>query len=526
MLVFALACSRPDETAVDTDVADTDTDDTDSAVETLDPEAVAAVLDATNGALRGSQASGAQVAIWLDGRVYYLGAVGFANPDGTRAIDEDTLFQIGSDTKKMTAIAVLQAVERGDLSLDDPLATAVPSLEFTGDAAPSSGITLHELLSHQSGLYDFTPWDDDPADSALAERAYGTFAAGEPAMAPSGVMWNYANPNFALAGLAAEVADGRPYADIVEQDVVAPLGLTRTFARRSEIDENAATGRGIRDFVPASEFDAFGDSTYSVGAVEPADQIDNAFLRPAGMVWSTASDMCRLAGFLVDGDPAVLRDDLREQIVSPQVLLYPSWDAESYGYGMFLLDRFSVGTSTYHATLWSHGGNTLTMTSLLYVLPEQRMAVCIQSNGYADDFSAGGIEALLQWGNLPAPVEKETPPPPLADLSKYAGAYADPTVGRIVIAQQDAGLTIAMPDLDARGYNIGTKLTPTYEDIFTFNINRSPYDLTYIDGYMRNRSFVGTPNASMVWLGAADSPGMGQPVIPEIPTSLAPLLRP
>lgn len=528
MLVLLLACGKPSvETDVDEtdETADTDdTDDTDVAdVDVDDPEAVAAVLAAAEGALEGSQASGAQIAVWRDGVVTYIGSVGFADPDGTRPIDEDTLFQVGSDTKKMTAIAVLQAVERGDLSLDDPLSVAVPELTFTAANAPAD-VTLHELMSHQSGLYDYTPWDDDPDDAALASRAYGTFAANEYAMAPAGAVWNYSNPNFALAGLAAEIAADRPWADIVEDDLFAPLGMTRSFARRSEVDGDAATGRGIKTFDPDDPFDVFAGSSYSMGSVAPAEQVDNAFIRPAGLVWSTASDMCRLAGFLVDGDAAVLRDDLRAEIYAPHVPLYPSWPIQSYGYGLFVLDEFTLGDQHYEAPFWAHGGNTLTMTSLFYVLPESRFAVCILSNGYGDELGAGAVEAMERWGRLPAPSGSGSPPPPLDDPSAYAGTYVDPRLGRIEVTAEDGDLGFAMPDLAARGVKVGRKLTPVYQDLYLARIDGADYDLTFVDGYVRNRLFVGTKGATAVSLDVDEGPAGYPVVLPDIPTSMRQLL--
>ena len=107
MLILALACSHSDDvTESETDETEVvETDDTDVVDESLDPDAVAAVLGEAERSMRreAKLATGAQIAIWRDGRVYYVGSVGAANQEGTRLIDEDTLFQVGSDTKKLTA---------------------------------------------------------------------------------------------------------------------------------------------------------------------------------------------------------------------------------------------------------------------------------------------------------------------------------------------------------------------------------------------------------------------------------------
>jgi CubicO group peptidase (beta-lactamase class C family) len=482
MLVLALACA-PSVVPVDTDP--------EPIVPTLDPAAIDAVLAAAEDGRSNNRGSGQQIAIWKNGVVYYVGAVGTA--DGARAIDEDTRFAVGSDTKKMTAIAALQAVAAGRLSTGTTVTAALPDLHFTAEHRPSAAITLHELLSHRSGLFDETPWDDDPDDASLAAYAYGPFAASEWAMSPPGALWNYSNPNFALAGLMVEASDGRAYADILEQDVAAPLGMERTVARLSELDDDAATGFGIASYAADDPFDPWSPYHATMGALAPSEQADNAFMRPAGGVWSTATDMCRLAGFLVDGDPDVLRDDLRQQIVTPQADLYPSWTPkQSYGYGMFLYPGFNLEGAYYETPFWVHGGNTLDMTSLLYVLPEKRLAVCILGNGYVDDLAPGAREAFRQWGDLPAPIDPVLPPPPSADLEKYVGTWTDPVTGPIVVAADGDGLAIRLPDVAARGHRVGRALTPVYADYFSFQVDGEDLTLAWVDGYVRNRRFVGT----------------------------------
>ena len=110
----------------------------------------------------------------------------------------------------------------------------MPDLALASDPAYFGTLTLDELLSHRSGLYDYTPWLDAPDDAHLAATIRGRFAANEYAMMPAGIAWNYANPNFALAGFVTEVLDGRPWPAIVTADVLQPLGLVHTYARRDD----------------------------------------------------------------------------------------------------------------------------------------------------------------------------------------------------------------------------------------------------------------------------------------------------
>lgn len=449
-------------------------------------------------------ATGISVAVWRDGEVIYAAGFGERDADGTPAT-ADTLYQIGSDTKKLTAIAMLQLVGAGTVSLDDTLADVVPDLAFVSDPALAGSITLHDLISHQTGLFDYTPWTMAPDDDQLAAIATGRFAQNEYAMMPAGIAWSYANPNFSIAGYVEEAIDGRAWPDLVTDEVFAPLGMAHTYARRDDAiaaEPELADGHGT--IVPGG-FDTFellgGGAPSSVGWVAPADQFDNAFTRPAGLAWSTASDQARLLGFLVDGDPDVLPDDLRVAMITPQAPVVNHADGAAYGYAMFLQDAFGNGAGDFFASpLISHGGNTLTMTSASLALPEQRVAVSVLANGADEDLNDIVLAALLAGAGdrLPAPSE---PPvvlgPPSDDLASYAGTFTDPNLGEVTITWVDDHLEISIPVLTELGSTVGPSLVPGGLDLFQFSVDGSPFQLSFYDGadgtphqYGVNRGFV------------------------------------
>ena len=206
LLAWFLGCSnQSDDPFAGESDADTDTDTDAGPITKDDEEAIVdrAALDIAN-----SNASGAQIAVWYDGHVAYHWELG-TNPGSGDPITEDMLFQIGSDTKKLTAMAVLQQEAAGTLARDDTLAAVIGDYEVAQDPGWSSAVTLHDLISHQGETYDYTPWDSAPDDSDLAARA-DVFAKQGWIHAPPGTYWNYSNTNFSLAGLAVEVASGRP----------------------------------------------------------------------------------------------------------------------------------------------------------------------------------------------------------------------------------------------------------------------------------------------------------------------------
>jgi CubicO group peptidase (beta-lactamase class C family) len=479
-LLLALACTDPGTPSDTAPEAGPDTGGRGPAP--LSDEVLAAIRRSARVDLRAATATAASVAVWKEGEIVYAEAFGSRDPDGDVPATPDTLFQIGSDTKKLTAIVALQQVARGALSLDTTLADGLPSVRFADPSVDASRITLHALLTHTSGIVDYTPWVEAPADADLAERAAGRLAAEGYAMFPSGATWSYSNAGYALAGLLAEQAAGRPYGDLLNEDLFAPLGLARTFARRDDalLEEDVAIGVGLDIPDGWDTFDPFEAPAYAFGTVPLARTWDCGFTRPAGLVWSTASDMARLAGFLVDGDPAVLDDDARAALASPHVPLYPASDSVHYGYGMMVNGEGWNGVDGYHpdVPLWSHGGNTMSMTSRFFVLPEQRIAVAILSNGYGDAFDRTAVTAMEALTELPtAGSAPELLAPPEA-IEVLAGTYHDPVAaGTLRLRWDGEALRVEAPDLVAMGFTVGETLRPVARDMLQLTVNGEALDL-------------------------------------------------
>jgi CubicO group peptidase (beta-lactamase class C family) len=481
LLLPALAC-QPDADVRDTGPGETGDTGWEPRFDAL-VEAVLADLEA-------SHAPGVSVAVLEDGVITFAAAFGSGHPDQQVDITADTLFQIGSDTKKQTAVALLQKVEQGLVSMDDTLATALPDLEFAYGPEWNDQVTLHHLLSHQGAFYDYAIWEPGEDDALLASWTYGTFAQQWFLMNPPGAFWNYSNPNFSLAGLVTEENDSRAWPDLMREDLYLPLGMERTFLRKAEViaDGDYAVGYGID---PA---------TGAMATREMETVTDHAWTRPAGLAWSTASEHLLFARFLMEGDPAVLSDELREEMFAEQVNTLYLDDELHYGYGLMVQRGRELDGAFYRVPVWSHGGNTLAFTSLLEVLPEQGYAIAILSSGYGTDFSASADAAIrsLVLEDLPEPVD---PPAYVIDTERFAlhvGAYNDPwNVGPATVTQVGDSLHIDLPVLDQYGYDYEPELIALSSDIHYIEIDGYYYDLTFIpvaegepSTYIRNRSFV------------------------------------
>ena len=138
----------------------------------------------------------------------------------------ETLFQAGSISKIFTTTLIMQLVDDGLLDLDAPILPHYPSLRLADEAA-TARVTMRHLLTHTAGFYGDRFEDygggDDAIDRAIAEfhslRQY----------TPPGEVWAYSNTGFQLAGGVAARILGTTFERAVQERVLDPLGLTRTF---------------------------------------------------------------------------------------------------------------------------------------------------------------------------------------------------------------------------------------------------------------------------------------------------------
>ncbi len=493
-----------------TDAGSTDSSTTgDTAGDGLGEDSIARIHDAVEANLGSGYATGCSVAVWRDGAVIYAEGFGTKDEAGD-PVSPDTLFQIGSDTKKMTAIALLQQVDAGGVALDTTVAELLPTLDLAASPGAFDTLSIDRLLSHRSGLFDYTPWSEAPDDGELQLRTTTTFAANEYAMMPSGVAFDYSNPNFALAGVLIETLAARPWAEVVIDDIAALLGMDHTYARRDDmlaVELDIASGFGPIYDSDLDTFDLielFSIGVTGAGWTTPEDHVDNAFTRPAGLVWSTATDMAKLAGFLVEGDESVLSDALRLQMQTGQVALLPGLDPAlaGYGYGLMAVRGLNGPQGYRDVPVVQHGGNTLDMTSTFILLPEQGVGLSILSNGAGDDMSLVAAVALEEAaaGRLPEPSDPPTlVEPPADDLSVYAGTFSHRALGVATLTWTGTQLEIDVPLLDALGAGVDPVLTPAYRDVFLMDVGGGQFDLSFYPGldatpnqYAVNRSFVFT----------------------------------
>ena len=185
--------------------------------------------------MRRQRIPGVAVAVVNKGMVTARG-YGYANLEHMVAVTDETIFQSGSLGKMLTAAAVMLQVEDRKLALTDPITTFYP------DAPPPwSAITVQHLLTHTSGIPDYTTstfdYRKDYTEDELAHLAFQ-----QKLEFPPGSRWNYSNTGYALLGFIVRKASGRFYGDVLAERIFKPLGMTtaRVISEEDVIAHRAA----------------------------------------------------------------------------------------------------------------------------------------------------------------------------------------------------------------------------------------------------------------------------------------------
>ncbi len=326
---------------------------------------------------------------------------GVTSVDDPLPVDADTLFQIASISKTITATAVMRLVERGSLDLDAPVRAYLPDLELAGEGI-AARVTLRHLVTHTGGWEGDCFEDFGPGDDALAR--YVSAMRGLAQVTPLGEIWHYSNSSFALLGRLIEVATGATYEAAVRELVLGPLGMTRTcFTAAEAITHRVAVGHVIVDERPVVARPwAFPRATI-----------------PMGGIVSTVNDLLRYARFHLDDGRAADGTRLLAAGAGARMRT-PLANAD--------LDR-SIGVSWFLREIGGvrfafHGGVAIGQQGVLMLAPERSFAIVVQTNS-----ARGGLlhQSVTTWAQAhylgvkaPEPVFVELP---RERYLEYAGRY-------------------------------------------------------------------------------------------------------
>ncbi|MGY1577647.1 serine hydrolase domain-containing protein [Streptomyces sp. MN13] len=273
-------------------------------------------------------------------------AVGVADRGTGRALADEDRFRVGSVTKTFTAVVLLQLVDEGRLKLDDPVERHLPGL------LPDDRITVRHLLSHRSGLYDYTndmfektvPGFEAVRDEVFTYRQLVDRALQHPPTDVPGSAYRYSNTNFVVAGMLVEELTGNSVAAEFRDRIFGPLGLHDTFYVHPG---TRIPGRHARGYLTPDEAGApLVDSTRQTVS----------WAQSAGAVISTTRDLNTFYSALLGGR---LTSAARLAEMTKWVKV---GDSQAYGLGLRRRD-LSCGVSVYGHTGAVQGYYTYAFTT-------------------------------------------------------------------------------------------------------------------------------------------------------------------
>ncbi len=238
---------------------------------------------------------GAVTLVATRGGVIHRQATGFDGPSGHRPLRPDTIFWIASMTKPITGTAIMMLEDEGKLRVEDSVSKYLP--EFAGLRTPEgrpANLTLQQLMTHTSGLGEFTP-QDAKAARTLAELvpAY----CRKPMLFEPGTKWKYCQSGINALGRIVEVVSGMSFDRFLEQRLLRPLGMKDTTFY--------PTARQLRRVAIPYRHEANGRFTPAkVSLLElQGGEASSRQRYPAanGGLYSTADDYGRFARMLLNG---------------------------------------------------------------------------------------------------------------------------------------------------------------------------------------------------------------------------------
>jgi D-alanyl-D-alanine carboxypeptidase len=311
----------------------------------------------------------------------YTAAVGTAELGKQTPPDVNTHFRIASNSKTMTAALVVLLAQDGKLKFTDPVSDYVP------DVPNGANITVAELLTMRSGLYNYT---NAPAFSAQLDANLAgawtpqevlAIAFAHPPNDPPNTAYEYNNTNYALLGLIAEKAGSRPLQDQLRDRLFGPLGLQQTSL--PAIDDTSVPTRYSHGYMYGGSAHAMVDDPYpadikaaaKAGTLKPIDYTNQnaSYAHAAGGVISTADNLATWIRDLVSGK--VFNADYQKQwLDSVQAEDPENPDGQKYGYGISY-QRFSPTASMYY-----HGGEMPGFNSFMGYDPDNDVSLVIWTN--------------------------------------------------------------------------------------------------------------------------------------------------
>lgn len=293
---------------------------------------------------------GLAIAIVKGDQIVYAKGFGIAHASG-RHVSENTPFILGSTSKSFTALAVMQLVEKGKINLDSPVKKYLPWFQI-GDDKKSSFITIRHLLNHTSGIPNIAGEEtlsiDDSSSNAL--RLQVSELKNYNLVHNPGLVCEYADANYQIAGLIVESVSGESYGAYLQKHIFDPLEMHNSFTNKFKAKKNGLA-QGYR---------------YWFSIPFPTNNMPYPYKQvPSGFIICSAENFAHaLIAYLNSGrykDRVIISPEGLRELHRP------------------VLDNYAMGWGVNNGVLW-HDGAVQDFGSQIVVDPEHRLGIVVLFN--------------------------------------------------------------------------------------------------------------------------------------------------
>ena len=372
------------------------------------------LINGVYSSLDGKAASGIAVLVSKDGKVLYEKGFGYADIEKKELIAPNTKFRIGSITKQFTASAILKLQEEGKISVTDKLSKFLP------DFPRADEITIHQLLTHISGIHSYTskPEFINKVTSPITEEELITFFKNDPYDFNPGEKWLYNNSAYFILGHIIGKVAGKPYGEYLKETFFDPLGMTSTGIHSSKLNlQKEAKGYNKEN-----------------GQYKLATDWDMSWAGGAGAIYSTVGDLFKWNEALYNGK--VLQEKSLNSALTPVVLSSGKKpDNVNYAYGLELHDYRGQDVI-------EHGGGVNGFISQLARYPKDNITVALLTNISPPEVSlnSNAIAEFLLWEKMEKQKINTVNASVAEDVSQYTGRYNFVNGGVMIITAENNNL--------------------------------------------------------------------------------------
>ncbi|HEX3249835.1 MAG TPA: serine hydrolase domain-containing protein [Pyrinomonadaceae bacterium] len=361
-----------------------------------------------------------------NGKVVYKEAFGMANMEWNIPNTPDTKFRLGSITKQFTATAILQLVEQGKIKLNGKLSDYLP--EYRKDIGEK--VTIHHLLTHTSGIPSYTSqpgfFENVSRNPYKVDEFVKKYASGDLEFEP-GSKFLYDNSGYFLLGAIIERVTGKPYEQVLQENIFNPLGMKNTgYDHYNTIIAKRAAG-----YIKTR--DSYANAPY----------LDMSIPYAAGSLYSTVED-------LYLWDQALYTN----KVLSAQskALMYtPFLDGYAYGW---VIRNAGFKQNNEDVQVITHEGGINGFTTTIVRFPKEKNLIVMLDNTnteYLDRLSESITKIIY---NKPYDPPKISIVSILEDTITTKGIEAGIAQYRDLKAKQSATYDFAEPELNQLGYRL------------------------------------------------------------------------